>query len=55
MIELGKSLSENPFPSICGRVCIHPCEEVCNRINFDEALAINALERWVGDYALNKG
>ncbi len=21
----------NPFPSICGRVCHHPCEEACNR------------------------
>jgi NADPH-dependent glutamate synthase beta subunit-like oxidoreductase len=30
----------NPFPSICGRVCPHPCEEACNRAVVDEPLAI---------------
>jgi 2-oxoacid:acceptor oxidoreductase delta subunit (pyruvate/2-ketoisovalerate family) len=47
-------MEENPFPGICGRVCGHPCEETCNRKEFDEALAINALERFVGDYAIEK-
>ncbi len=45
-------MEENPFPSICGRVCGHPCEEACNRKEFDEPLAINALERFVGDFGL---
>jgi len=37
--------AENPFPGICGRVCFHPCETNCNRIQFDEGIATNALER----------
>jgi len=45
-------MEENPFPSICGRVCGHPCEEACNRKEFDEPLAIHALERFVGDFSL---
>ncbi len=45
-------MEENPFPSICGRVCGHPCEEACNRKEFDEPLGINALERFVGDHGL---
>ena len=48
-------MEENPFPSICGRVCGHPCEEACNRKEFDEPLAINALERFVGDHGLKNG
>jgi NADPH-dependent glutamate synthase beta subunit-like oxidoreductase len=45
-------MEENPFPSVCGRVCGHPCEEVCNRNEFDEPLAIHALERFVGEFGL---
>jgi len=45
-------MEENPFPGVCGRVCGHPCEEACNRNEFDEPLAINALERFVGDHGL---
>jgi NADPH-dependent glutamate synthase beta subunit-like oxidoreductase len=45
----------NPFPSTCGRVCPHPCEEGCNRRDFDTPLAINCAERAVGDFALEKG
>lgn len=36
---------DNPFPSITGRVCYHPCEGACNRADYDEAVAINAIER----------
>ncbi len=45
----------NPFPAVAGRVCHHPCEAVCNRAGFDEALAICKLERQVGDAALAQG
>ena len=47
---------ENPFPRICGRVCFHPCESKCNRGDYDEAIAIHVLERFVSDFAssLNK-
>jgi len=45
----------NPFPSICGRVCPHPCEAQCNRKDKDGPVAINALERFVGDYGIARG
>lgn len=46
---------ENPFPAVCGRVCFHPCESSCNRKDFDEAVSINALERFMADAASRKG
>ncbi len=47
-------LLENPFPSVCGRVCFHPCEGVCNRRELDSAVAIHELERFLGDTALSE-
>ncbi len=44
----------NPFPGVCGRVCPHPCEQSCNRREFDEAISIHSLERLVADYAFNE-
>jgi NADPH-dependent glutamate synthase beta subunit-like oxidoreductase len=44
-----------PFPSVCGRVCPHPCETGCNRNDTDGAVSINKVERFVGDWALEKG
>ncbi|MGQ9617922.1 MAG: NAD(P)-binding protein [Candidatus Aminicenantia bacterium] len=43
---------DNPFPSITGRVCFHPCESACNRDKFDEAIAIHHIERFLGDLGL---
>ncbi len=48
-------LNENPFPAICGRVCFHPCQSVCNRAHMDEPIAINNLERFLGDTAISEG
>jgi NADPH-dependent glutamate synthase beta subunit-like oxidoreductase len=45
----------NPLPSIHGRVCYHPCEDVCNRAFTDSAVSIHAVERYLGDLALEKG
>jgi formate dehydrogenase beta subunit len=45
----------NPFPSICGRVCHHPCETHCWRAEIDAPVAIDALKRFVSDYVLKKG
>jgi NADH-quinone oxidoreductase subunit F len=39
----------NPFPSICGRVCEHPCEIRCQRAQLDEAIAIRDLKRVCSD------
>ena len=46
---------ENPFPSVCGRVCTHPCESHCRRSQVDEAVSICSLKRFIGDYALRDG
>ena len=48
-------LLENPFPSVCGRVCFHPCEKACNRKEYDSPVAIHHLERFLGDTALDEG
>jgi NADPH-dependent glutamate synthase beta subunit-like oxidoreductase/Pyruvate/2-oxoacid:ferredoxin oxidoreductase delta subunit len=44
----------NPFPSIMGRVCPHPCEDKCNRADKDSSISINAMERFIGDWGLEK-
>lgn len=45
-------LEDNPFPSISGRVCVHPCETGCNRTHIDETVNIHAVERFIGDKAI---
>ena len=45
----------NPFPGSLGRICPHPCEDRCNRSSQDEPLAINAMERFLGDWAIEQG
>jgi NADPH-dependent glutamate synthase beta subunit-like oxidoreductase/NAD-dependent dihydropyrimidine dehydrogenase PreA subunit len=37
----------NPFASICGRVCGHPCEPACRRGQLDAPISIRALKRFV--------
>ena len=40
----------NPFPSVCARVCSHPCETQCRSGTAGEsAIAIRALKRFVTD------
>jgi heterodisulfide reductase subunit A-like polyferredoxin len=41
---------DNPLPSICGRVCFHPCEDKCNRGEIDEPINIRALKRFAMAY-----
>jgi NADPH-dependent glutamate synthase beta subunit-like oxidoreductase len=50
-----RMMETNPFPSVCGRVCHHPCESDCNRKEYDGALAINAMERFLGDWGVKNG
>ncbi|MGD8259065.1 MAG: FAD-dependent oxidoreductase [Desulfobacterales bacterium] len=40
----------NPFPAVCGRICIHPCEYKCRRGELDEPVAIRALKRLASDW-----
>lgn len=46
---------KNPFPAVHGRICPHPCEKSCNRRVRDWPLAINNLERHIGDHGLARG
>jgi len=40
----------NPFPSVCARVCNHPCEDRCPAGNGgEEPIAIRALKRFITD------
>ncbi len=45
----------NPFPAICGRVCPHRCEDHCNRAVKEGPVAINAMERFIGDFGIAQG
>jgi NADPH-dependent glutamate synthase beta subunit-like oxidoreductase len=47
--------ADNPFAAIHGRVCYHPCENSCNRASLDSAVSIHAVERFLGDLALEHG
>ena len=40
----------NPFPAVCGRICIHPCEYKCRRGELDEPVAIRSLKRFASDW-----
>ncbi|MGZ5146940.1 MAG: NAD(P)-binding protein [Burkholderiales bacterium] len=48
-------VKNNPMPAVMGRVCYHPCEDVCNRRLVDEAVSIHAVERFLGDEACKHG
>jgi len=53
--EAWQSLTENnPMPAIHGRVCYHPCETACNRGKLDSSVSIHAVERFLGDLALQE-
>ncbi len=48
-------METNPFPSVMGRVCPHPCETGCNRGSKDGPVGVNSIERFIGDWALEHG
>ena len=48
-------VEDNPFPACMGRVCYHTCESACNRGELDESVGINAVERFLGDHAIERG
>lgn len=42
--------AENPFPSVCARVCDHKCEQLCRLgQSGDDPVAIRSLKRFVTD------
>ena len=46
---------DNPFASVCGRTCHHPCEGNCNRRLVDKPVSIMELKRFVVDYVYSRG
>ena len=48
-------VNTNPFPATTGRICPHRCEEGCNRHQKDGAVSVGAIERFLGDWGLERG
>lgn len=42
---------DNPFPSVCGYVCEHPCEDSCRRHFVDDGINICGLKRFAVDHS----
>ncbi|MEJ2171106.1 MAG: FAD-dependent oxidoreductase [Desulfobacterales bacterium] len=40
-----------PFPSICGHVCLGPCQVACREHHATQPVAINAIKRFVAEKA----
>ena len=38
-----------PLPGVLGRICPHPCEDVCRRKDVDEPISICTLKRFTAD------
>jgi len=43
---------DNPLPTVCGRVCHHPCESNCRAGEIDEPIAIRSIKRFLTDWAI---
>ncbi len=48
-------LEDNPLPSICARVCHHPCETKCQAGKWGTPIAVRALKRFAADYGAREG
>lgn len=40
-------LDANPFSSVCGRICHHPCEQSCRRAKVDPPVGLMKLKRFI--------
>jgi len=47
--------ADNPLPSVCARVCHHPCESKCQAGRWGDPVAVRALKRFAADHALKTG
>ncbi len=43
---------QNPFPAVCGRICNRRCEEACTRGTIDQAVAIDAVKKFIAEQDL---
>jgi NADH-quinone oxidoreductase subunit F len=46
---LRRHRENNPFASVCARVCFHPCEGKCRRATLDEPVSIRAVKRFMAE------
>ena len=44
-------VADNPLPSVCARVCHHPCETRCRAGQWGSAISVRALKRFAVDHA----
>ncbi|MCD6446913.1 MAG: putative selenate reductase subunit YgfK [Candidatus Marinimicrobia bacterium] len=42
-------LSTNPFPSATGMICDHSCQTKCTRVNYDDAIRIRDIKRYIAE------
>ncbi len=47
--SLRKIYEDNPIPSMCGRICMKPCEDACSLSIRGESLSIRWLKRYTAD------
>lgn len=53
LVGAGRTLlKQNPLPAVTGRVCPRWCEGDCARGEFDEAVSVREIERFLGDRVL---
>ena len=45
----------NPLPAVCGRICPRLCEEDCTRADFDEAVAVDDVKKFIAQKDLESG
>ena len=48
-------IKDNPLPSVCARVCNHPCQTKCEAGKWGSPVTIRALKRFAVDYAVESG
>ena len=48
-------IKDNPLPSVCARVCNHPCQTKCEAGKWGSPITIRALKRFAADYAVKSG
>jgi NADH-quinone oxidoreductase subunit F len=46
---------DNPLPSVCARVCHHPCEAKCQAGQWGQSVAVRTLKRFAVDRAIEAG
>ena len=44
---------QNPFPAVCGRICNRRCEDACTIGTIDQAVAIDAVKKFIAEQDLH--